>query len=118
VGGERTVRVGAGGKEALTEFRLIEQFGAKASLIEAELFTGRTHQIRVHATHCGHPVAGDEKYGNADFNRWLKELGLRRMFLHAHRCGFTWPNGADVSYSAPLTDELKSVLDQLQQQRR
>ncbi len=113
VGGERTVRVGAGGKAALTEFRLIEQFGAKASLLEAELHTGRTHQIRVHATHCGHPVAGDEKYGDADFNRWLKELGLKRMFLHSHRCGFTWPNGADVSYSAPLPDELKGVLEQL-----
>ncbi len=118
VGGERTVRVGAGGKEALTEFRLIEQYGAKASLIEAELFTGRTHQIRVHAVHCGHPVAGDEKYGDADFNQWLKTLGLKRMFLHSHRCGFTWPGGHEVSYSAPLPDELKAVIDKLQQRRR
>jgi 23S rRNA pseudouridine955/2504/2580 synthase len=118
VGGERTVRVGAGGKTALTEFRLIEQYGAKASLIEAELFTGRTHQIRVHAVHCGHPVAGDEKYGDADFNQWLKSLGLKRMFLHSHRCGFTWPGGHEVSYSAPLPDELKAVIDKLQQRKR
>jgi 23S rRNA pseudouridine955/2504/2580 synthase len=118
VGGERTVRVGAGGKAALTEFRLIEQYGAKASLIEAELFTGRTHQIRVHAVHCGHPVAGDEKYGDADFNQWLKTLGLKRMFLHSHRCGFAWPGGHEVSYSAPLPDELRAVIDKLQQKRR
>jgi 23S rRNA pseudouridine955/2504/2580 synthase len=117
VGGERTVRVGAGGKAALTEFRLIEQYGAKASLLEAELHTGRTHQIRVHAVHCGHPVAGDEKYGNEDFNAWLKEHGLKRMFLHSHRCGFTWPGGADVSYSSPLPDELKAVIDKLQTKR-
>jgi 23S rRNA pseudouridine955/2504/2580 synthase len=117
VGGERTVRAHASGKAARTEFRLIEQFGARASLLEATLHTGRTHQIRVHAAHCGHPVAGDPKYGDADFNAALRELGLKRMFLHAHSCGFAWPGGAEVSLSAPLPAALKDVLDQLASRR-
>jgi 23S rRNA pseudouridine955/2504/2580 synthase len=114
VGGERTVRVGAGGKDAVTEFALVEQLAGRASLLEVELHTGRTHQIRVHAAYCGHPVAGDDKYGDPAFNQALRELGLKRMFLHAHRCGFCWPGGADVSYSVPLPAELKQVLDALQ----
>jgi 23S rRNA pseudouridine955/2504/2580 synthase len=118
VGGERTVRVGSGGKQAITDFALVEQIAGRASLLEAELHTGRTHQIRVHAAHCGHPVAGDEKYGNAEFNAAMRELGLKRMFLHAHRCGFTWPGGAEVSYSAPLPPELKQVLDALHATRK
>ncbi len=113
VGGERTVRAHASGKPARTEFRLVEQFGARASLLEATLHTGRTHQIRVHAAHCGHPVAGDPKYGDAEFNAALRELGLTRMFLHAHSCSFTWPGGSEVSLSAPLPAALKTVLDQL-----
>ncbi|MFO1410471.1 MAG: RluA family pseudouridine synthase [Steroidobacteraceae bacterium] len=113
VGGERTVRAHASGKPARTEFRLVEQFGARASLLEATLHTGRTHQIRVHAAHCGHPVAGDAKYGDADFNAALRELGLTRMFLHAHSCSFSWPNGGEVSLSAPLPAVLKGVLDAL-----
>jgi 23S rRNA pseudouridine955/2504/2580 synthase len=117
VGGERTVKVAPGGKEALTEFRLIESFGARASLLEATLHTGRTHQIRVHATYAGHPVAGDDKYGDADANAWLRERGLTRMFLHAHSCAFAWPNGAEMNLSAPLPAQLKAVLDALAVQR-
>jgi 23S rRNA pseudouridine955/2504/2580 synthase len=113
VGGERTVRAHASGKPARTEFRLVEQFGARASLLEATLHTGRTHQIRVHAAHCGHPVAGDPKYGDAEFNAAMRELGLGRMFLHAHSCAFAWPGGSEVSLSAPLPAALKAVLDQL-----
>jgi 23S rRNA pseudouridine955/2504/2580 synthase len=118
VGGERTVRVGAGGKEAVTDFALVEQIAGRASLLEVDLHTGRTHQIRVHAAHCGHPVAGDEKYGDAAFNAAMRELGLKRMFLHSHRCGFSWPGGAEVSYSAPLPPELKQVLDALHAARK
>lgn len=113
VGGERTVRVGAGGKSARTQFALVQQFGANASLIEAGLQTGRTHQIRVHAAHCGHPVAGDPKYGNAEANLALRQLGLTRMFLHAHSVSFDWPQGGQVSISAPLPADLKAVLDAL-----
>jgi 23S rRNA pseudouridine955/2504/2580 synthase len=119
VNGERTVKVDASGKESLTEFRLIEHYGARASLLEAILHTGRTHQIRVHAAYCGHPVAGDEKYGDEIFNERVKATGLRRMFLHAHSCSFTWPNGgSEHSFSAPLPPELKAVLDALNIKRR
>jgi 23S rRNA pseudouridine955/2504/2580 synthase len=117
VGGERTVRAGVGGKAALTEFRLIEQIAGRASLLEATLHTGRTHQIRVHAAYCQHPVAGDEKYGDAEFNAELRALGLTRMFLHAHSCSFTWPGGSEVNISVPLPAELKAVIDSLAAQR-
>jgi 23S rRNA pseudouridine955/2504/2580 synthase len=118
VGGERTVKVDSNGKEARTEFKLIEHYGARASLIEAILHTGRTHQIRVHAAYCGHPVAGDEKYGDAAGNESLAALGLTRMFLHAHSCAFAWPGGGkEQSFSAPLPAALKLVLDALTSKR-
>jgi 23S rRNA pseudouridine955/2504/2580 synthase len=118
VGGERTVRVHASGKAALTEFKPIESFGPKATLLEARLHTGRTHQIRVHAAHCGHPVALDTKYGDEVFNEKLRARGLTRMFLHAHRCSFVWPSGLEQSLNAPLPDALRSVLDSLSSRQR
>jgi 23S rRNA pseudouridine955/2504/2580 synthase len=78
---------------------------------------GRTHQIRVHAAYCGHPVAGDVKYGDAAANAALREAGLQRMFLHAHSVSFDWPQGGTVSLSSPLPAELKAVLDRLSQVR-
>jgi 23S rRNA pseudouridine955/2504/2580 synthase len=118
VGGERTVKVDARGKNALTEFKLIEHYGARASLIEAIIHTGRTHQIRVHAAYCGHPVAGDAKYGDEAFNESLAPLGLTRMFLHAHSLSFVWPeSGSEQSFSAPLPPVLRGVLDQLSSKR-
>jgi 23S rRNA pseudouridine955/2504/2580 synthase len=114
VGGERTVKVDAHGKHALTEFKLIEHYGARASLTEAIIHTGRTHQIRVHAAYCGHPVAGDAKYGDDDFNKAMVPLGLTRMFLHAHSLSFVWPeSGREQSFSAPLPPALRGVLDAL-----
>jgi 23S rRNA pseudouridine955/2504/2580 synthase len=118
VGGERTVKVDAQGKLALTEFKLIEHYGSRASLVEAIIHTGRTHQIRVHAAYCNHPVLGDDKYGEEAANSEARALGLKRMFLHAHSCSFTWPDGAEQSFSAPLPDELRAVLDQLSSKRR
>jgi len=113
VGGERTVRAHASGKESVSAFAPV-QIGKRASLVEVTIHTGRTHQIRVHAAHAGHPVAGDEKYGNAEFNAQMRALGLTRMFLHAHSVGFAWPRGGEpFSASAPLPDELRSVLDRL-----
>lgn len=113
VGGERTVRVQAGGKTAVSTFRPVQFFRNRASVVEVDLDTGRTHQIRVHAAHVGHPVAGDDKYGDKDFNARMREEGLTRMFLHSHRISFDWPNGGDFSASAPLPADLAGVLDAL-----
>jgi 23S rRNA pseudouridine955/2504/2580 synthase len=112
-GGERLVRVDEAGKEALSRFRPLSTHGP-ATLVDVELKTGRTHQIRVHAAYIGHPLAGDVKYGDADFNRLMKQFGLRRLFLHAHRIGFTDP-AVDrvVSVTAPLGQDLRAVLDNL-----
>lgn len=114
VGGEARVKVDEEGKEARSEFRLLEHFGNTASLLEVAIATGRTHQIRVHAAHAGHPVAGDERYGDRDFNDYAKTFGLNRMFLHAHSLSFEWPEGAGrFDASTPLPDDLKAVLTAL-----
>jgi 23S rRNA pseudouridine955/2504/2580 synthase len=113
VGGERTVRVQVGGKSAVSTFSPVQFFRNVASMVEVDLDTGRTHQIRVHAAHVGHPVAGDDKYGDREFNARMREQGLTRMFLHAHRLSFDWPNGGDFSASAPLPADLATVLDAL-----
>jgi 23S rRNA pseudouridine955/2504/2580 synthase len=113
-GGERMVRVDPEGKQAVSVFTPLSRY-RKATLVEVELKTGRTHQIRVHAAHIGHPLAGDEKYGNRDFNRAMRDLGLRRMFLHAHMLEFADPAGEDVvNVSAPLDEHLRAVLDRLE----
>jgi 23S rRNA pseudouridine955/2504/2580 synthase len=89
-------------------------FGKKASLVEVSLETGRTHQIRVHAAHAGYPLAGDEKYGEEEFNEKAKEWGLKRMFLHAHQLSFVWPEtGMEFNASAPLPPDLAAVIDAL-----
>jgi 23S rRNA pseudouridine955/2504/2580 synthase len=113
VGGERTVQVHASGKAALSDFRPLQFFGKRATLMEVGLLTGRTHQIRVHAAHAGHAVAGDEKYGDPNFNKELAELGLARMFLHAHSVSFAWPQGGAFSASAPLPADLAAIIDGL-----
>jgi 23S rRNA pseudouridine955/2504/2580 synthase len=117
VGGERTVRADASGKPSLSEFRPVQFFGKRASLMEVAIFTGRTHQIRVHALHAGHPVAGDEKYGDAQFNAEMKGFGLNRMFLHAHSVSFEWPSGGEFSVNTPLPAELAGTLDALGAQK-
>jgi len=101
----------------VSEFRPVQFFGTAATLLEVTLRTGRTHQIRVHAAHAGHPVAGDEKYGDAAFNAEMKALGLTRMFLHAHSVSFTWPQGKEFSINTPLAPELAAVLDALVSRR-
>ncbi|MGD2118717.1 MAG: 23S rRNA pseudouridine(955/2504/2580) synthase RluC [Chromatiales bacterium] len=112
-GGERMVQVDAAGKPSKTRFRVLERF-ADSMLVSAELLTGRTHQIRVHCTHAGTPILGDDKYGDAEANRLYRERGLRRLFLHAVSLAFKTPdNGEEMRFSAPLDDELEQVLNKL-----
>ena len=111
--GERVVRVSSRGKAAHTSFRVVRRF-ADATLVEARLHTGRTHQIRVHAAHLGTPLLGDEKYGDAAANRAFRRRGLKRLFLHASRLAFTWPEGEYQRFEAPLPAELQQLLDELQ----
>ena len=112
-GGERIVTVTEDGKAADTLFRPLD-IRAQASLMEVALGTGRTHQIRVHAAHVGHPLAGDEKYGDEEFNRQLRGLGLKRLFLHAHSIAYSDPDsGRDIHVSSPLPEELRLLLDRL-----
>jgi len=114
-GGERMVRVDEDGKTALTQFRFLDAYGG-ASLMEAELKTGRTHQIRVHAAHMGHRLAGDDKYGDADFNRRMRNLGLKRLFLHAHTVAFEdHERHRTIHVSAPLAADLRKLIQQLEE---
>lgn len=115
-GGERMVVVAASGKSASTWFRPLE-FYREATLLEATLETGRTHQIRVHAAWAGHPLAGDRRYGDPAFNAAFAKHGLRRLFLHASALGFTHPRtGEPVLLSAPLPTELSDFLERLEKQ--
>jgi len=109
-GGKR-VSVSEAGQSAETVFRRISR-GARASLLEAELLTGRTHQIRVHLAHLGHPVLGDDKYGDFDLNRRLRKEGLKRMFLHAASISFRHPGtGEQVTIASPLPADLAAFRD-------
>ncbi len=113
-GGERVVKVHVAGQQSESWFAPIEHFGGQATLLEIRIGTGRTHQIRVHAAHAGHPVAGDPKYGDRDCNQLMRELGLRRMFLHAHSLEFERPDGSGtLRIEAPLDHTLTAVLERL-----
>jgi 23S rRNA pseudouridine955/2504/2580 synthase len=113
-GGERHVQVNPAGKPSMSHFRVLERRGGQ-SYCEVRIETGRTHPIRVHAQHIGHPVAGDDKYGDAAANKRLREqVGLKRLFLHASTLEFALDGGkAPYSLSAPLVPELIEVLDRL-----
>jgi 23S rRNA pseudouridine955/2504/2580 synthase len=110
-GGERMVRVAEDGKPALTFFKQVEAY-REASLVQVTLATGRTHQIRVHDAHAGHPVAGDSKYGDRAINQRLRAQGLHRLFLHASRFEFELGERS-YAFSAPLPEELRAFLDRL-----
>jgi len=118
--GERRVVVQAGGMESHTVFSLLRKWEAFA-LLEAELKTGRTHQIRVHLASSGFPILGDEKYGDFALNKQLQKAtetrgALRRMFLHAHKITFTHPDtGARMTLQAPLPAECDRFLVSLGQ---
>lgn len=114
--GERMVRVDPEGKYAKTVFIPVESF-KQAQLTEVVLYTGRTHQIRVHAHFMETPMAGDDKYGQRNFNKEMKKFGLKRMFLHAWKLGITHPTtNQSIMLEAPLPEQLENVLTKLRQQ--
>ena len=108
--GERRVKVDEAGQRAHTVFHLVRRAG-EFSLLEAELKTGRTHQIRVHLAALRHPIAGDTKYGDPELNRALKKRGLKRMFLHAARLEIRHPlAGQPLLLEAALPEDLAGFL--------
>jgi 23S rRNA pseudouridine955/2504/2580 synthase len=113
-GGERHVQVDAAGKPSLSHFRMLERRGGQ-SYCEVRIETGRTHQIRAHARHIGQPVAGDDKYGDPEVNKRLRDqAGLKRLFLHAASLEFALDDGkTPYVLSAPLPPDLLAVLDNL-----
>jgi len=115
--GERIVRVDPEGKSAQSIFKPIKDYEI-STLMEVELITGRTHQIRVHAAHTGHPIAGDEKYGQRGFNLSMKERGLNRLFLHAKSLTFSLTESDSmITVVAPLGDELEQVLQNCENEK-
>ncbi|EBX6937363.1 23S rRNA pseudouridine(955/2504/2580) synthase, partial [Salmonella enterica subsp. enterica serovar Bareilly] len=107
---ERVVKVSPEGKPSETRFKVEERFEA-ATLVKASPVTGRTHQIRVHTLHAGHPIAFDNRYGDAQFDAQLKGTGLNRLFLHAAALAFTHPStGEAMRLQAPLDEKLRHCL--------
>ncbi|HEU0282751.1 MAG TPA: RluA family pseudouridine synthase [Gallionella sp.] len=114
--GERRVSVSQEGQAAHTIFTLKKSW-KEFSLVEAELKTGRTHQIRVHLAHLGFPILGDDKYGDFSLNKELQKKGLKRMFLHACKMAFRHPITEEpLCLEAPLPDELTAFMHQLDAQ--
>lgn len=112
--GERIVRVSQEGKPSLTRFDVLEKF-AHATLVRAFPVTGRTHQIRVHALYQGCPLVGDEKYGDTPMDQTFRNIGSRRLFLHAEQLDLTLPGGDSLQVVAPLPDDLGDLLLKLRQ---
>ncbi len=117
--GEKRVMVREDGMPSHTIFTLQKVWASSeylpaCSLLEAQLKTGRTHQIRVHLSHLGFPIAGDDKYGDFAVNKDLMKKGLKRMFLHAHSIAFNHPlTEAPLQLQAPLPQELQAFLNKL-----
>jgi 23S rRNA pseudouridine955/2504/2580 synthase len=117
--GERHVRVASAGKDSVSVFKPVQFFGSLATLMEVDIPTGRTHQIRVHASFAGHPLLGDDKYGDHELNAEMKQHGLKRTFLHAQQVAFEWPgSGVPFHVSAPLPAELSAVIDAITPMKR
>jgi 23S rRNA pseudouridine955/2504/2580 synthase len=110
-GGERHVVVSKGGKAARTHVQLSRTFG-KFSLLSCSPETGRTHQIRVHLQALGHPILGDERYGDEEQNKLARKFGLKRLFLHAQSIAFADDSGNEMHFTAPLADDLERFLEE------
>ncbi|MDM3559570.1 23S rRNA pseudouridine(955/2504/2580) synthase RluC [Proteus vulgaris] len=115
--GERVVKVSNEGKPSETRFKVEERFGF-ATLVKASPVTGRTHQIRVHTLHAGHPIAFDDRYGDRDFDAQLVGTKLNRLFLHASSLTFTHPStGEQMRIEAPMDTSLRYCLQVLRSQK-
>ncbi len=110
--GEHMMQTDASGDRAISHFEPLEIF-ERCSLMKITIETGRTHQIRVHAQHCSHPVIGDSKYGDKKANQFFRGLGLKRLFLHAQQLHL--PLADPITIDAPLSDDLERLLKQLKQ---
>ena len=109
--GERRVSVRDDGQQAISLFKPLAA-GDTASMLDIRLMTGRTHQIRVHAAHVGHPILGDDKYGDFDLNRALVKQGVKRLFLHARQLSLSHPiSGEPLAFVSPLPPEMQRFLD-------
>jgi 23S rRNA pseudouridine955/2504/2580 synthase len=109
--GERRVSVQQGGMAAETRVKTLKS-SSEFSFLEIRLLTGRTHQIRVHLAHAGHPLLGDDKYGDFDLNHRLEKQGVRRLFLHASRLAFSHPLSKEaIRLEAPLPQDMKKFAD-------
>lgn len=116
--GERVVRVNVAGKPSLTDFRILQRF-SEVTLLEAKPLTGRTHQIRVHTRHAGHPIVGDAKYGDTACNKAMRGFGVTRLFLHAASIEFQLPGPGDrLRLEAPLAEDLEQALRRLAATKR
>ena len=110
-GGERMVKISSAGKSSQTLFRRLTLYH-DATLVEASPFTGRTHQIRVHAAWLGHAIIGDQRYGEEEINKRFRKRGFKRLFLHAYKLQFAHPVTGDMlKISAPLPNNLQTLLD-------
>ena len=108
--GERRVCVHEEGQPSRTLFTLVGS-NERMSLLQADLRTGRTHQIRVHLAHLGFPIVGDEKYGDFALNRDMAKSGFRRMYLHAAKLCFAHPNGGEMTIESPLPDAFRKLVE-------
>ena len=115
--GERIVKVSEQGKPSETRFAIEERY-QNATLVKASPVTGRTHQIRVHTQYVGHPIALDDKYGDEEFDKYMQDLGLNRLFLHAFSIRFEHPKtGETLRLNAQLDEKMKAILKKLRESK-
>jgi len=106
-----------GGREAITCWSVLEEFGAGLTYLEVRPETGRTHQIRVHMAHLGHPVAGDALYGNKQLKQANEKYHIKRQCLHAYSLAFTHPvTGKALEFIAPVWPDMQIILEKLRKQ--
>ncbi len=115
--GERIVKVSEQGRPSETRFAIEERY-QNATLVKASPVTGRTHQIRVHTQYAGHPIALDDKYGDKEFDKYMQDLGLNRLFLHAFSIRFEHPKtGETLRFNAQLDEKMKTILKKLRESK-